>query len=259
MSVKLPMPTQFDGRHPQLREWSGDVKAYPTKISTLRTTWTIQQSPLGRLTSAVSNMPVENAQYRDHKYPIQPTEDEADELEDYNEVMMSIKQKRDEILSIRQTLNHALAHAAKPGSEPHTMLYDASCAQPMALKLDTIGPTLHWWSRSSTIFTTAWLEDINRYESENRAIADHVKTTTILNHLKGPMNQHLTLKVTNTTTFDEAHGCMNNFFNSIYIGVEEDNTVGGIDTKKTDQLLVIALLETQVPRILPGSPVSPSQ
>eukprot|EP00971_Amphidinium_carterae_P148909 2952204-Amphidinium_carterae.1 len=27
MSVKLPMPTQSDGRNPQFREWSGEVKA----------------------------------------------------------------------------------------------------------------------------------------------------------------------------------------------------------------------------------------
>eukprot|EP00971_Amphidinium_carterae_P170933 3387563-Amphidinium_carterae.1 len=48
-----------------------------------------------------------------------------------------------------------------------------------------------------------WLEDINRYESENGAIADHVKIATIIHHLKGPINQHLMLRVTNTTTFDE--------------------------------------------------------
>eukprot|EP00971_Amphidinium_carterae_P278719 5533075-Amphidinium_carterae.3 len=30
MSAKLPMPTQFDGRNPQFREWSGEVKAYLT-------------------------------------------------------------------------------------------------------------------------------------------------------------------------------------------------------------------------------------
>eukprot|EP00971_Amphidinium_carterae_P036684 721007-Amphidinium_carterae.1 len=33
----------------------------------------------------------EDAQYRDNTYPIQPTEDEADELENYNEITMSIR------------------------------------------------------------------------------------------------------------------------------------------------------------------------
>eukprot|EP00971_Amphidinium_carterae_P028906 568593-Amphidinium_carterae.2 len=28
MSVKLPMHTQFDGRNPQFKKWSGEVKAY---------------------------------------------------------------------------------------------------------------------------------------------------------------------------------------------------------------------------------------
>eukprot|EP00971_Amphidinium_carterae_P240321 4771157-Amphidinium_carterae.1 len=48
-----------------------------------------------------------------------------------------------------------------------------------------------------------WLEDINRYESENGAIADHVKIATIINHLKEPINQHLMLKVDNTTTIPD--------------------------------------------------------
>eukprot|EP00971_Amphidinium_carterae_P029603 582309-Amphidinium_carterae.1 len=28
MNIKLPTPTQFDGRHPQFYEWVGEVKAY---------------------------------------------------------------------------------------------------------------------------------------------------------------------------------------------------------------------------------------
>eukprot|EP00971_Amphidinium_carterae_P143486 2842876-Amphidinium_carterae.1 len=28
MNIKLPSPTQFDGRHPQFHEWAGEVKAY---------------------------------------------------------------------------------------------------------------------------------------------------------------------------------------------------------------------------------------
>eukprot|EP00971_Amphidinium_carterae_P286192 5682637-Amphidinium_carterae.3 len=73
-----------------------------------------------------------------------------------------------------------------------------------------------------------WLEDISRYEGENRAIANHARIATIIDHLKGPMNQHLMLKVTNTTTLDEVHGWNSNYFNNIYIGVDEDNTVGGL-------------------------------
>eukprot|EP00971_Amphidinium_carterae_P191614 3802354-Amphidinium_carterae.1 len=28
MNIKLPMPTQFDGKNPQFHEWSGEVKAH---------------------------------------------------------------------------------------------------------------------------------------------------------------------------------------------------------------------------------------
>eukprot|EP00971_Amphidinium_carterae_P194757 3864702-Amphidinium_carterae.1 len=28
ISIKLPSPTQFDGRYPQFNEWAGEVKAY---------------------------------------------------------------------------------------------------------------------------------------------------------------------------------------------------------------------------------------
>eukprot|EP00971_Amphidinium_carterae_P146773 2908808-Amphidinium_carterae.2 len=28
MNIKLPSPTQFDGRYPQFNEWAGEVKAY---------------------------------------------------------------------------------------------------------------------------------------------------------------------------------------------------------------------------------------
>eukprot|EP00971_Amphidinium_carterae_P099116 1959971-Amphidinium_carterae.1 len=89
-------------------------------MSTLRTTWTNQsESPLPQ-----DAYVVEDIQYRDHKYPIQPTEDEADELEDCNEITMSIRKKRNEIVSISQTLNYSLIDATKPGSE-HTQ-----CTQP---------------------------------------------------------------------------------------------------------------------------------
>eukprot|EP00971_Amphidinium_carterae_P148113 2935516-Amphidinium_carterae.1 len=62
---------------------------------------------------------------------------------------------------------------------------------------------------------------MNRYESEN---ADHVKITTTINHLKGPINQNLMLKVTNTTTFNEVHGWISNYFNK-----DATSAVGGIN------------------------------
>eukprot|EP00971_Amphidinium_carterae_P094156 1863565-Amphidinium_carterae.5 len=180
----------------------------------------------------------EDVQYIDNKYPIQPTEDEADELEDYNDLTLSIRKKRDEITSISQTLNYVLVHATKPGSEPYSMIRrimrtadgledyaGGHRAQQFSLLRTIMSPQ---WNADKH-FTNMkqyyrWLEDINRYESENEAIADHVKIATIINHLKGPINQHLMLRVTNTTTFDEVHGWISNYFNSIYIGVDEEQT-----------------------------------
>eukprot|EP00971_Amphidinium_carterae_P135756 2689745-Amphidinium_carterae.1 len=60
--------------------------------------------------------------YRDTRYPIQPTEDETDEFADYVEMSLSIRKKRDEITSVSQTLKYVLVHATKPGSEPHSMI-----------------------------------------------------------------------------------------------------------------------------------------
>eukprot|EP00971_Amphidinium_carterae_P287233 5702007-Amphidinium_carterae.1 len=96
MSVKLPMPTQLDGRSPHFREWPGLH---------------------GRI-SQVGASVEEDTQYHDNKYPIQTTEDEVDELEDYNEIGMSIRKRsrtstRNQRLPTRTrtTLNVTTHHA----------------------------------------------------------------------------------------------------------------------------------------------------
>eukprot|EP00971_Amphidinium_carterae_P210081 4167785-Amphidinium_carterae.1 len=38
MNIKLPSPTQFDGRYPQFNEWSGEVKAY-LGVHNVSTAW----------------------------------------------------------------------------------------------------------------------------------------------------------------------------------------------------------------------------
>eukprot|EP00971_Amphidinium_carterae_P204882 4066208-Amphidinium_carterae.1 len=83
------MPTQFDGRNPQFKEWSGEVKAYLTLHNVHI------EDYMDEPTKSVEAIDIRNiqdayvekdTQYKDNKYPIQPTEDEADELEDYNEI-----------------------------------------------------------------------------------------------------------------------------------------------------------------------------
>eukprot|EP00971_Amphidinium_carterae_P035959 706951-Amphidinium_carterae.3 len=116
MSVKPPMPAQFNGRNPQFREWSGEVHVEDCMDKSAKSVEAID------IRNNQEAYVEEDIQYRDNKYPIQPTEDEADEFEDYNEITMSIRKKRDVIISILQTLNYVLVHATKPGSEPHSMI-----------------------------------------------------------------------------------------------------------------------------------------
>eukprot|EP00971_Amphidinium_carterae_P059714 1181397-Amphidinium_carterae.1 len=81
-------------------------------------------------------------------------------------------------------------------------------AQPISLLRTIISPS---WDSTTKQFTRQdynyiWLEHVIRYESENGqgTITDHVKINTIITHLKGPIGQHLMLRVNNTTTFAEA-------------------------------------------------------
>eukprot|EP00971_Amphidinium_carterae_P233918 4641690-Amphidinium_carterae.1 len=55
-----------------------------------------------------------------------------------------------------------------------------------------------------------------------------------MNHLRGHINQHLTFKVTNTTSAMRrtAGSAINYYFNNIYIREGEDNILGGIDEQQ---------------------------
>eukprot|EP00971_Amphidinium_carterae_P294218 5841918-Amphidinium_carterae.1 len=89
-------------RNPQFREWSGEVKAYLT-IRNVHIEDYMDESAKSVEAIDIYNVQEayveEDTQYRDNKYPIQPTEDEANEFEDYNEITMSIRKKREEIIS----------------------------------------------------------------------------------------------------------------------------------------------------------------
>eukprot|EP00971_Amphidinium_carterae_P155390 3081731-Amphidinium_carterae.2 len=96
------------------------------------------------------------------------------------------------------------------------------------------------WNSNTRQFTKQyykWLEDINRYESENGqgTINDHVKIATVVNNLKaresrGNIAQNVMMRINQATTFDEVHQWISNYFNSAYTGTDEDNEgqVGGV-------------------------------
>eukprot|EP00971_Amphidinium_carterae_P303978 6040621-Amphidinium_carterae.1 len=50
----------------------------------------------------------EDVQYRDNKFHDEPTEEQADEYEEYNDLNIAIRKKKEEISSISQTLNYVL-------------------------------------------------------------------------------------------------------------------------------------------------------
>eukprot|EP00971_Amphidinium_carterae_P302765 6015951-Amphidinium_carterae.4 len=91
------------------------------------------------------------------------------------------------------------------------------------------------WNSDTRQFTKQyykWLEDINRYEAENGrgTITDHVKIVTVVNNLKGNIAQKLMMRINQATKFDDVHQWISNYFNSTYIGTDEDNRVqvGGV-------------------------------
>eukprot|EP00971_Amphidinium_carterae_P064612 1280263-Amphidinium_carterae.2 len=104
------------------------------------------------------------------------------------------------------------------------------------------------WDSTTKQFTKQYyksLEGIRKYESENGqgSITDQVKIAAIINHLKGPIAQHLMLRVNNTTTFTEVHQWISNFSNSTYRVTEEENgTIGGVtdETEKYNEQAMIA-------------------
>eukprot|EP00971_Amphidinium_carterae_P182809 3627725-Amphidinium_carterae.1 len=77
------------------------------------------------------------------------------------------------------------------------------------------------WNSDTRQFTKQyykWLEDINRYESENGqgTINDHVQIATVVNNLKGNIAQNLMMRINHATTFDEADQWISNYFNSTF-------------------------------------------
>eukprot|EP00971_Amphidinium_carterae_P228282 4528161-Amphidinium_carterae.1 len=56
-----------------------------------------------------------------NKFPAVPADD-TDEYEEYNEMTLNIRKKRDDIMSFSQTLNCVLVHSTKPGGEAHSIV-----------------------------------------------------------------------------------------------------------------------------------------
>eukprot|EP00971_Amphidinium_carterae_P124021 2456240-Amphidinium_carterae.1 len=59
----------------------------------------------------------EDMTWLNNKSPVVPARDDTDDYEEYNEMTLIIRKKRDDIMSFSQTLNYVLVHSTKPGSE----------------------------------------------------------------------------------------------------------------------------------------------
>eukprot|EP00971_Amphidinium_carterae_P156894 3110278-Amphidinium_carterae.1 len=116
MNIKLPTPTQFDGKSPQVTEWAGEVKAYLT-IHNIHIEDYMDKSSRSVETINIAN--IQDGYTREvnrlHlRLPCIPAEDE-EEHDEYNEMTLNIRGKRDDITSFSQTLNYVLVHATKSG------------------------------------------------------------------------------------------------------------------------------------------------
>eukprot|EP00971_Amphidinium_carterae_P351148 6491937-Amphidinium_carterae.1 len=201
MNINLPSPTQFDARHPQLYEWAGEVKAYLnvhnvniedimddcTKLVTVILLGDIQDK-----------YTADEVREYNTKFPVAlQGEDEYDE---YMDMTVNIKKMRGDIINFSQTLNYVLLHATKPGSEAHSIIRrvmrqsngfeswrqlqlhfaGGHRAQQFLLLRASMQPSWNSHTRQFTKQYYKWLEDINRYESENKqgTLNDYVKIAT---------------------------------------------------------------------------------
>eukprot|EP00971_Amphidinium_carterae_P044696 879368-Amphidinium_carterae.1 len=95
MNIRLPSPTQFDGRYPHFYEWAGKDKYTANEVRKLNT-----------------------------KFPIaaQKGEDDYDEYMDMTVNIQNFQKMKGDIVNFSQTVNYVLLHATKPGSEAHSIM-----------------------------------------------------------------------------------------------------------------------------------------
>eukprot|EP00971_Amphidinium_carterae_P170960 3388038-Amphidinium_carterae.1 len=111
MNVKLPIPTQLDGRIPQMREWSREAKAYLTKQNVQIEDY-MDESAKSVEAIDIRNIQdvyvTEDVQYKNTRYQIVPTEDETEEYEEHNELMIATRKLHVSAVECGQTLHSAI-------------------------------------------------------------------------------------------------------------------------------------------------------
>eukprot|EP00971_Amphidinium_carterae_P269520 5346615-Amphidinium_carterae.1 len=124
MNIKLPTPTQYDGKTPQFNEWAEEVKSYLTVhniyIEDLMDDSTRSQVPMVVATMQRDAV-ADDLQRLNARYP-QPVNHGNDAYEDYMDRLREIEKMKADIAHFSQTLNYVLLHATKQGSEPHSIM-----------------------------------------------------------------------------------------------------------------------------------------
>eukprot|EP00971_Amphidinium_carterae_P011610 228535-Amphidinium_carterae.1 len=119
LNIKLPTPTQYDGKPPQFNEWSREVKAYLTVhnifIEDLMGDSTKSQVPMV-IATMQRDAVADDLQRFNARYPQQVNYGD-DQYEDYIDRWEAMEQKK-----ASQTLNYVLRHATKQGSEKHSIM-----------------------------------------------------------------------------------------------------------------------------------------
>eukprot|EP00971_Amphidinium_carterae_P214087 4248637-Amphidinium_carterae.1 len=123
MNIKLPTPTQFDGKNPHFNEWAGEVNAYVTIHSVYfedymnKSTKSIEAVNISEIQDEYTAQDVTEWIQLNNKFQQRPDRDNNDANDEYNDVQLSIRKKRDD-----QSLNYVLAHSTKPGSDAHSIV-----------------------------------------------------------------------------------------------------------------------------------------
>eukprot|EP00971_Amphidinium_carterae_P297851 5918058-Amphidinium_carterae.1 len=113
MNIKLPTPTQFDGRHPQFYEFSGEVPAY-LSIHNVHIK-DIMDDSTKSVTAIVladihTDVTADDTRRLNGRFPVAP-QGHADNYDEYVDLTMEIRKKKDDIINYSQTLNYVLLHA----------------------------------------------------------------------------------------------------------------------------------------------------
>eukprot|EP00971_Amphidinium_carterae_P040963 804617-Amphidinium_carterae.1 len=154
MNIKLPTPTQFDGRNPQFNEWAGVVKAH-LSIHNVHIEDYMDAGSRSVATIVLSDIQDEytegDTRRLNTRFPAAPRED-ADNYVEYYDMAVDIRKKKDDISNFSQTLNWCFY-----------------------IPRGFVKGVMRSWDSNTKHFTKQhhkWLEDINRSNSTEHDDAD---------------------------------------------------------------------------------------